>query len=381
MPSAISLASSSIASLTGISSASVTSTAAVRAGSAEQLLDRARVAGQRALGHGVDDHPRHAQHRDRVARRRHVEHHGVPHRLAALLLGRVEPRLAEQRVVVEARGSRAGTPGSPGSRTPSRRPTSSAGSSGRTRRARSPASALTAHRFGASWLGSVPTGGLIEVATEAIVRVGLVEQRLACPRARSWPAIAAATVLRPTPPLPTTRISRRSSERARPIARASPSPERALGAGAGGVGSSTTTATPLASALRQPSSLRSVQMPSSGVMSTLMFDDLVGAERLRRREEHAVDHVVEIDVAGDRDEQEVGARDLGVDTAIGRSPGPTYRFSGWTRTVVTDEHATRDNGHGRQREPSQARTCAHANTRLLCPQTDARMLSDPWCGG
>src|SRR5215468_12379915 len=69
--------------------------------------------------------------------------------------------------------------------------------------------ALIAHRFGASWASASPTGGRPKYGpSRSLALVSYSSVRL--PSAAHLPAIAAATVLRPTPPLPTTRINLRS---------------------------------------------------------------------------------------------------------------------------------------------------------------------------
>jgi len=125
--------------LTGISSASVTSTAAVRAGSHSIALTilASRVSGPSGtvstITHGTRSIDTECP--DAGMSNTTVSHAGLPR----LVLGGVKPRLAEQRVVVEPRDRAEERLGHPVLEHHLVDRLSSAGSSGRTRRARSPA--------------------------------------------------------------------------------------------------------------------------------------------------------------------------------------------------------------------------------------------------
>src|SRR5262249_18517717 len=107
---------------------------------------------------------------------------------------------------------------------------------------------------------------LLEVRAEAVVRVRLEQQRLAAaPRALAGDRRGDGAPAHPA-------LADDEDQ---------PALEQVIhgyfDAGGGGTGagvSSTTTATPLASAERQPRILRSVQIPLSGVISTLMSTTL-----------------------------------------------------------------------------------------------------------
>jgi hypothetical protein len=90
--------------LTGISSARVTTTAAVRSGSHQERLARSRASRVSGPSGTVSTITHGIRSIDRLCPDAGmIEHHGVPHQLASLLLGGVEPRLAQDRVVIEAR--------------------------------------------------------------------------------------------------------------------------------------------------------------------------------------------------------------------------------------------------------------------------------------
>ena len=96
-------AASSLASRAGSSSASVTMTSAARAGSrSSSMMARASPASG-PLRHHVQNRLRDAQHQRGVAARGSVEHDQVVARSSVLHLGRVPPGLAQQRVGVEPR--------------------------------------------------------------------------------------------------------------------------------------------------------------------------------------------------------------------------------------------------------------------------------------